>query len=311
MPTAGCLSDDSRSFVTCDVFTDTPYAGNPLAIVEDASGLSDRAMQTIAREFNLSETVFVFPPRDPANRARLRIFFPAGEIPFAGHPTIGCALHLATRDQPQGDFDRAIVLEEEAGRVPVQVSRRGDVLRAELRAPVLPHAATQGRCPERAVLAEALGLADNDIGFRGHAPGVREGGPRFLFVPVDRLEALAAAHPREPAWSTCMEVAQVDSAYVYAPGQSCDVQTRMFSPTAGIPEDPATGSAAALLAAQLLSAGALPDGESRLTLRQGVEMGRPSEIGLRVTCTGGALAAVHVSGSAVPVSAGTLRPPAF
>jgi trans-2,3-dihydro-3-hydroxyanthranilate isomerase len=301
-------------FCTCDVFTDRAYAGNPLAIVLDADGLSTAQMQTIAREFNLSETIFAQAPRDPGHAARVRIFFPTGEIPFAGHPTIGCAIQLALAAAGPGDFDRDLVLEEAAGLVPVRVWRRGAATGAEFVAPVLPHGVTDA--PDRAAaldpgrLAEALDLAPADIGFGAHRPGLWQGGPRFLYAPVADLPALARAAPREPAWSALMRAAGVDSLYLYTPGADCAYRARMFSPTAGIPEDPATGSASAILAAQLLAMGALPDGETRLTLHQGVEMGRPSAIGLTILVTGGALAGVRVAGSAVPVSEGRLTPPA-
>lgn len=302
------------TFHTCDVFTDRAYAGNPLAIVLGADALTDAQMQTIAREFNLSETIFVQAPRNPAHTARVRIFFPTAEIPFAGHPTIGCAIHLAVASASVGDFDRDLVLEEEAGVVPVRVWRRGAETRAEFVAPVVPHAVAD--VPDLASaldpvgLAEALGLTPAEIGFAAHRPGLWQGGPRFLYAPVVDLASLGRARPREPAWSARLQAAGVDSMYLYTTGADCDFRARMFSPTAGIPEDPATGSASAILAAQLLASGALPDGETRLTLHQGVEMGRPSVIGLTARVTGGALDQVRIAGNAVPVSEGRLIPPA-
>jgi trans-2,3-dihydro-3-hydroxyanthranilate isomerase len=300
------------TFHTCDVFTDQPFAGNPLAIVLGADGLTDRQMQTLAREFNLSETIFVQAPANPAHTARVRIFFPTAEIPFAGHPTIGCAIHLACAMGP-GDFDRDLVLEEEAGLVPVRVVRRGTELRAEFVAPVLPHAVPDAPDQARALdpqrLAMALGLAADEIGFGAHRPGLWQGGPRFLYAPVASLDALAKARPMEPVWSEQMRAAGVDSIYLYTPGDGCDYQARMFSPTAGIPEDPATGSASAILSAQLLASGALAEGETRLRLQQGVEMGRPSQIGLTVQVAAGQLTEVRIAGSAVPVSQGSIRTP--
>jgi trans-2,3-dihydro-3-hydroxyanthranilate isomerase len=300
------------TFHTCDVFTDRPFAGNPLAIVLGADDLSTAQMQTLAREFNLSETIFVQAPVSPAHTARVRIFFPAAEIPFAGHPTIGCAIHLACAMGP-GDFDQQLVLEEEAGLVPVRVWRRGLDVQAEFVAPVLPYAPTDapdiGRALDPLRLAMALGLGAEDIGFGSHRPGLWQGGPRFLYAPVASLAALAKARPMEPVWSEQMRAAGADSIYLYAPGDGCDYRARMFSPTAGIPEDPATGSASALLAAQLLASAALDEGEARLQLQQGVEMGRPSRIGLTVRVTGGRLAEVRIAGSAVPVSQGSIRAP--
>lgn len=301
------------TFHTCDVFTDRPFAGNPLAIVLGADDLSPAQMQTLAREFNLSETIFVQAPRDPAHTARVRIFFPTAEIPFAGHPTIGCAIHLATAAEA-GDFDTRLVLEEEAGLVPVRVTRAGGVVRAEFVAPVVPHGVENA--PDRAAalepgrLARALGLAVDEIGFGGHAPGLWQGGPRFLYAPVASLDALGRARPMEPVWSEQMRAAGVDSVYLYTAGGGGDYRARMFSPTAGIPEDPATGSASAILAAQLLASAALPEGETALTLHQGVEMGRPSVIGMTAVVRGGRLTEVRIAGSAVPISEGRVRVPA-
>lgn len=301
------------TFHTCDVFTDRAFAGNPLAIVLGADDLSVAQMQTLAREFNLSETIFVQRPANPAHTARVRIFFPTAEIPFAGHPTIGCAIHLATAEAGQGDFHSEITLEEEAGLVPVQVWRRGAETRAEFTAPVVPHGVTDA--PDLAAaldpdrLSGALGLDPAEIGFGAHRPGLWQGGPRFLYAPVASLAALGRARPIQPIWSEQMLAAGVDSIYLYTAGEGCDYRARMFSPTAGIAEDPATGSASAILAAQLLASGALDPGTTRLTLQQGVEMGRPSAIGLTVERDGPALIRVRVSGSAVPVSSGTIRVP--
>jgi len=291
-------------FHTLDVFTDTPFAGNPLAVVLGADALTTAQMQTIAREFNLSETIFVIAPRDPAHTARVRIFFPTAEIPFAGHPTIGCAILLAEKAH-EGDFATTITLEEEAGLVPVAVTRQGNRITAELTAPVLPYPA--GGTPDPALLAAALDLAPEDLG--PHSPGVHQGGPRFLYAPLRSLDALARARVVEPHWSRLIAAHGVDSAYLYAPGDDCDFRARMFSPTAGIPEDPATGSASAILAAQLLANGALADGITRLDLHQGVEMGRPSTLHLTIEAAGGTLTRVRIAGSAVRIGEGRLTPP--
>ena len=288
-------------FHVYDVFTDRPFSGNPLAIVTGADDLSTAQMQVIARQFNLSETIFVMAPRDAANTARVRIFFPTAEIPFAGHPTIGCALHLAAGQDGQ------ILLEEEAGLVPVEI--RGG--QAEFTAPKLPvsHGGTVGaEGVDTGLIARALDLPDAAIGFDGHRPGAWQGGPAFLFVPVANLDALAAARPIEPHWSQVTTQAQVDSAYLYT-SEADGYRARMFSPMAGIPEDPATGSASAILAAQLLASGALADGENRIGLRQGIEMGRPSRIGLTAIVARGELREIRVSGTAVPVAEGRIRIP--
>ena len=287
-------------FHTLDVFTDRPFRGNPLAVVLQADDLTTAQMQTIAREFNLSETIFVQRPQNPAHTARVRIFFPTAEIPFAGHPTIGCAIHLATAAH-KGDFTAALVLEEEAGLVPVTVTRTGADIQAEFTAPVLP--VPTGASAPGALVAAAIGLSR--IGFGSHRPGVFQGGPRFLYVPVASLDDLAQASPRQPAWSELMATAGVDSAYLYTPGSNCDYRARMFSPTAGIPEDPATGSASAILAAQLHASGALNSGTTALTLHQGVEMGRTSIIHLTVDLATD-ITAIRIRGTAVPISHGQI-----
>jgi trans-2,3-dihydro-3-hydroxyanthranilate isomerase len=281
-----------------DVFTTTPFTGNPLAIVEGADSLGAAQMQTIARQFNLSETIFVQRPHDPAHDARVRIFFPTAEIPFAGHPTIGCAIHLA------GDSRDRIVLEEQAGLVPVTITRTAGAVTAEFTAPKLPrrHAPT----PPREQIAAALGIDADRIG--PHDPGVWEGGPAFVYVPLTDLATLAAARPQDPAWSELMRAADVDSAYLYT-GDGDGIRVRMFSPGAGIPEDPATGSAAAILAAQLQANGALSGKDGVFVLTQGVEMGRPAQLKMTVDQSGGAIRAIRVAGSAVKIAQGHIRIP--
>lgn len=283
-------------FHVYDVFTDRPFAGNPLAVVMGADGLSTAQMQTIARQFNLSETIFVMKPQDPTNTARVRIFFPTAEIPFAGHPTVGCALHLSKGQ------DGRIVLEEEAGLVPVEI--KGGV--AEFTAPKLP--ITHPGQADAALIAQALDLPGSAMGFGEHTPDIWQGGPAFLFVPVADLAALASARPIEPFWSELMAEAGVDSAYLYTPDGE-GYRARLFSPTAGIPEDPATGSASAILAAQLLKSGAIGEGETFIPLRQGIEMGRPSRIGLTTVVRDGKLREIRVNGQAVPVANGSIRVP--
>lgn len=280
-------------FTTYDVFTQRPFSGNPLAIVEGADDLSTAQMQTIAREFNLSETIFVQTADDTANTAKVRIFFPTAEIPFAGHPTIGCALHLAKKR----GLDH-VVLEEVAGLVPVTITNAT----AQFTAPIVPFDCNITVDPELA--ASALGLTTTQIG--PHTAGVHEGGPRFLYMPVVNEAALQQARPLQPAWDQLMQACKVDSAYLYTPS----FNARMFSPTAGIPEDPATGSASAILASQLLQNGALDnDGTTKLQLTQGVSMGRPSEIYFEAVVASGVLSAVRIAGSAVPISQGQITVP--
>lgn len=297
-------------FHTYDVFTNRRFGGNPLAIVEDADALSDAQMQVIAREFNLSETIFVRKPKDPANTASVRIFFPTAEIPFAGHPTVGCAIHLAAKKYKPGcSFETQIRLEEVAGLVPVKVSRIGDVPRAQFTAPVIPFEAGPA-VPQVEDMARALGIEPGDIGFEGHAMRLLEGGPRFLYVPVKTRSALAGARPCEPHWSRAFHPLGTGMAYLYTRGgdnADTSFRARALAPGEGIPEDPATGSATAILAAQLLSAETLADGTHRWKLEQGYEMGRPSDLWLEADVAGAKLAAVRVAGQAVQIMSGMLE----
>ena len=291
-------------FHTLDVFTLAPYSGNPLAVVLGADDLTTAQMQTVAREFNLSETIFVQTPDDAAHSAKVRIFFPTAEIPFAGHPTIGCAILLAEQ-QNSGDFSVEITLEEVAGLVPVQVVRKDGVTRAEFTAPVNPFA-VEGSDLDVDNVAAGLGLEVPDIGFGAHVCGHWQGGPSFLYVPVSTSAALSKAAPNGAAWERLTAAADCNSAYLYTPDGSGGFTSRMFAPGVGIPEDPATGSASAIFAAQLLAAGELFEGENKFALEQGVDMGRPSQIGLSVDVSGGAIIAVRIAGTAVQISSGTL-----
>lgn len=293
-------------FHVYDVFTDTAFGGNPLAIVEDAGDLDDAQMQTLSRQFNLSETIFILPPSDPAHTAAVRIFTPTAELPFAGHPTIGCALHLA------GDSATRVTLEERAGLVPVTIARDGRTAVAEFTAPRLPQPV--GTAPDRAVIAAAIGLPETALG--PHAPGAFEGGPAFVYAQLADLDALGRATPAQPAWGAMIAAAGIDDSgrspvglYLYTDGTDADLQARMFAPDDGIAEDPATGSATAILAAQLLANGALSDGATTLHLAQGVEMGRPSRLRLSVEIAQGRLTEIRVAGSAVPVAKGEIRRP--
>jgi trans-2,3-dihydro-3-hydroxyanthranilate isomerase len=296
-------------FHTLDVFTETPFAGNPLAVVLGADDLSTAQMQTIAREFNLSETIFVRAPRHPEHSAEVRIFFPTAEIPFAGHPTIGCAILLSGLLRGGEDGKRQMVLEERAGLVPVSVTRRDGRVSAEFTAPVLPGPAP-GRAPVTLV-ARALGLERAELACGPHkAPALLQGGPGFLFVPVADTATLGRARPVEPFWSDLMVAGGVDSTWLYTPVGERAYRARMFAPTAGIAEDPATGSACAIFAAELLAAGLLAEGETRFSITQGVEMGRPSAIGLTARVEGDRLVAVRIAGSAVPISEGHVSVPA-
>lgn len=297
-----------RDLITFDVFTDTPFSGNPLAIVPDAAGLSTYQMQTLARELNLSETIFVMPPDDPAHRAKVRIFFPTAEIPFAGHPTIGCAIYLSGLAEKQNDARTQMVLEEAAGLVPVIVQRLNGVLSAEFCAPVLPQLCR--KIDDISLIAQALGLEAGDIGNAIiTAPEAWEAGPSYLLIPVATRDALARARPMGSAWEKLTTQARTISAWLFVPDEEQGFRARMFSPAGGTPEDPATGSAVVTFAGLLAHHGHCRGKETRFSVTQGVEMGRPSTIKAVVAMTDATLSEVRISGSAVAISSGRIKVP--
>jgi trans-2,3-dihydro-3-hydroxyanthranilate isomerase len=295
----------TRRFVTLDVFTKEPLAGNPLAVVLDAEGLDAARMQAIAREFNLSETVFVLPPEDARHRARVRIFTPTHELPFAGHPTVGSAVLLALDDRGGAPGAVAFGLEEGVGTVACAVrieGRRGG--HARFRLPRLPQVWGDGLDPAQA--AWALGLDPCDIGFDAHAPSRHSAGVPYDLVPVGSLDALARARVSGESFDKVFGDSTHPSVYVYA-RHGGGFRSRMFFPAPGLTEDPATGSAAAAFAGALMQFEPLGEGEHDVPVRQGYEMGRPSEIELQLVIRDGALASAEIGGSAIVVSEGTLE----
>jgi trans-2,3-dihydro-3-hydroxyanthranilate isomerase len=291
-----------------NVFTEERFGGNPLAVVLDADGLDAARMQKIAREFNLSETVFVLKPEHAAHTARVRIFTPASELPFAGHPTVGTGVLLAALRGPgpsQGG-DALVVLEEGVGIVRVGVRLRpGAAPHAEFDAPKLPTEA--GTLPPADRLAAALGLIPSEIGFENHRPTKYGAGNTFAFVPVASLDAIGKARVAAPHWDT---VLQGQGAFLYCrqtAHTTSSFHARMFAPDSGVPEDPATGSAAAAFAAVVHRFDALPDGTHKRIIEQGYEMGRPSTIALTIEVAQGKLAAARIGGHAVRVAEGRLE----
>jgi trans-2,3-dihydro-3-hydroxyanthranilate isomerase len=295
-----------RRFYTLDVFTDRALAGNPLAVVLDSEGLDAPRMQAIAREFNLSETTFVLEPRDPVNTAALRIFTPARELPFAGHPTIGSAVVIAVVRAPEmlGRDDLQIVIEEEVGPVRCSVRRKGAAYFASFGLPALPF--TLPGVPENAEVAAALGLTTADIGFDRHRISRYSCGTPYTFVPVARLATIAGA---APDLARFRQVFGEMGTFLYTRETTSPenaVHARMFAPRFGIPEDPATGSAAAAFAGVAQEFETPEDGVHTITIEQGFEMGRPSLIHLTMEIAGGKLMSGEIGGSAVVVSQGTI-----
>ncbi|HML12884.1 MAG TPA: PhzF family phenazine biosynthesis protein [Xanthobacteraceae bacterium] len=296
-----------RKFFTLDVFTRRRYAGNPLAVVLDPDGLDGPAMQAVAREFNLSETVFVLPPAETAHRAKLRIFTPARELPFAGHPTVGTAVLLNRIDGGAGR--REIVVEEGIGPVRCAVEAiDANTGRARFELARLPD--ETGAAAPPAAIAAALGLGESDIGCDNFKPSRWSAGNEFTFVPLAGLEAMRRCRPNTAQWDAAFGDGGGTGAFLFCRQtveRSHAFHARMFAPRAGVPEDPATGSAAAAFAGVLAHFTPPADGEHDFAIEQGYEMGRPSLIHLAMTMQGGKLAAAAIAGEAVVVSEGMIE----
>jgi trans-2,3-dihydro-3-hydroxyanthranilate isomerase len=296
------------TYYTLDVFTDRPLTGNPLAVVLDADALDSDRMQAVAREFNLSETVFVQRPANPAHSARVRIFTPASEVPFAGHPTIGTAVLLAQlKTGGLGpNQDALIALEENVGLVRVGVRlRAGAPPFAEFDAPKLPVEGGALPSPER--LCAAIGLVPSEIAFANHRPTRFGAGLTFAFIPVASRDAIVKAAVNARHWEAAMGGLGLVGAFLYTPAAvhtTSSFHARMFAPDVGVPEDPATGSAAAAFAGVVNKFDAPPDGFHKRAIEQGYEMGRPSLIALSLEIERGKLTTVRIGGSAVRVMEG-------
>ena len=291
-------------FHTLDVFTDTPFGGNPLAVVLDADVLSGAQMQTIAAEFNLSETVFVLQPAKAGrHRRKLRIFTPRAELPFAGHPTVGASYLLAARNLLDVDpADPVMVLEEGVGDVPVTVrfGREGPAS-TQMSVPRMPERGPEP--PPRGELAAMLSLTESDLlpGPAGYSCGVP-----FLFIQIRSREAIARVSLRTDLSEKLLSGGWAKGVFLFTTdtvSKDAQVHARVFAPALGIAEDPATGGAASALAG-FLHDQAPRDGRRRWLIEQGFEMGRPSHIELEADTAGGKIVAVRISGSSVLVSEG-------
>lgn len=292
-------------FLTCDVFTATRFGGNQLAVLPEASGLSERQMQRIAREFNFSETTFVLPAEQGHTR-RLRIFTPAAEVPFAGHPNVGSAFVLATLGE-LGPLDQAlrITFEEKAGLVPIVVERRDGLIRCELAA---PERLSLGRSIGAEVIARALALEADDVVTRTHPPQVASVGLRFLFTELRDRAALQRARPRMDGFDALAADGMPPEVFLYVHSRDeFDIRARMFAPMDGVPEDPATGSANGALAALLAGYDRAPSGSYRWRVAQGVEMGRPSLLEISAEKRNGEVVEARVAGTSVLVSEGEIE----
>lgn len=275
-------------YLVYDVFTATAFGGNQLAVFPDARGLPEDRLQAITREFNFSEVTFVYPPQDPAHTARVRIFTPTREVPFAGHPTIGTA--IALHDLGRGSD---LVLELGVGPIPCHVGEAGASFTTPVPLEVIAH-------PAPSLVAEALGLPVAAIRTDRHAPVQASLWLAFVLVELADRAALAAAQPVIEACrrGATLHPAGLDFAIFAYVRHGEAVEARMFAPLDNMPEDPATGSASATLGAYLAQ---LSGGPQRLAISQGVDMGRPSQIGVLVGAGG-----VTVTGQAVKTMAGRL-----
>ncbi|HEX4152227.1 MAG TPA: PhzF family phenazine biosynthesis protein [Steroidobacteraceae bacterium] len=296
-----------RRYVTVDVFTRHAFGGNPLAVVLDAEGLTAVQMQSIATEFNYSETTFVWPAQAVGHTAQVRIFTPRIEVPFAGHPNVGTAVVLAQELESKGAARRdEFIFEEAAGLVRIRLIRDGDaVVAAEFTA---PERLSIRSTVSRADAAACLSLADADICVATHPPQVVSVGLPFLVVEVVSRDALSRARPDIAAHERVLPPAGTDAVFAYTRGETAgDLHARNFAPLDACMEDPATGSATAATISLLASLSTDSDGETSWRIEQGVDMGRPSLLLGRTEKRGGVVTAVHLAGFAVTVMQGTLH----
>lgn len=308
----------SRRYLVLDVFTDTALEGNPLAVVLDCEGLDTARMQKIAAEFNLSETVFVLPPRDTAHLAAIRIFTPNFEMPFAGHPTVGSAVALARRagllrgaEPGEGGRDTVeIVLEERIGDVRCVVSAGTGGGADHARFDLPEFSRRLDLAPDAAAVAAALGLDPAELGFDGHAVSAWSAGVPYVCVPVKDQSALARASLDPRQWRHIAPDrgnGVPASAYLYRRGEgTAAFRARMFTGGARTYEDPATGSALAAFSGAVAAFEAPPDGPWSGWIEQGFEMGRPSRLKLDLELAAGAVRAASIGGRAVVVAEGRL-----
>lgn len=290
-------------YYICDVFTDKRFGGNQLAVLPDARGLNKKQMQLITREFNFSESTFVFPPEQGHTR-KVRIFTPTREMPFAGHPNIGTAFVLAT----SGEFESTgqppeIVFEEKAGlvRIGMHTSDEGKFI-CELEA---PQALSLGKVLPTDILAKALSLSVDEIVTQNHAPIVASVGFPFLMVELRDQPALERAKINGDGFEQIDALGVTPDIHLYTlSDDDFDIRARMFAPFDGVPEDPATGSANCALAGLLAHCHDSPSGMLEWQIAQGVEMGRPSLLRARARKKDGEVFSTWIGGSCVMVSEG-------
>ncbi len=297
-------------FWRVDVFAARPLEGNPLAVFPRASGLSDDEMLAIAREMNISETTFVVPPTKAGANYRNRIFTPGGEIPFAGHPSLGTAYVAAMEGLvPMGEGTVTVRQEVGIGVLPLELAVRGGIVDRVVMTQGKPRLGK--RFPQVAALAKALGVAARDITATGLVPRIASTGIPSLQVPVRSLDVVREMAPEMQALAKVLSRFRGEvGVYVFAfeAAGGADLHARGFFPLSGVPEDPATGSAAGACGAYLAANRRLPAKEW-FAIEQGLEVHHPSRIEVSVTVERGRPERVRVAGRVVPVMRGTLTLP--
>jgi trans-2,3-dihydro-3-hydroxyanthranilate isomerase len=299
-------------YYICDVFTETRFGGNQLAVLPKADGLTPEQMQQITREFNFSESTFVFPARAGHTR-RVRIFTPASEIPFAGHPNVGTAFVLATI----GEFGEIksphiVVFEEDAGLVSVSIhAAEGKIVSCELAA---PQPLSFGKTVEPELVASAVSVNRDDIVTDTHDPQVCSVGLPFVFTELRNRAALERARINMSGFEKLRGLGVNPQMYLYTRvsepdpnGNGFDIRARMFAPLSGVSEDPATGSANCTLGGLLVYHEEVTSGMFSWRIAQGVEMGRPSTLVARAEKKDGEVTGTWIGGATVLVSEGTIE----
>jgi trans-2,3-dihydro-3-hydroxyanthranilate isomerase len=293
-------------YYICDVFTDTRFGGNQLAVLPQADGLTTEQMQQIAREFNFSETSFVFPAKAGHTR-HVRIFTPAREIPFAGHPNVGTAFVLAAI----GEFGKikssaTVTFEEDAGLVSITIQRsRGKIASCELTA---PQSLSLGKTLPVELVADAISVDTNDIVTKVHGPQVGSVGLPFIIVQLKDRSVLERTRINMSGFEAIKAQGIMPDIYFYTrANDDFDIRARMFAPLSGVVEDPATGSANCALGGLLAHYNKKADGDFTWRIAQGVEMGRPSTLIARAEKRNGVVQATRIGGPSVMVSEGVLQ----
>jgi trans-2,3-dihydro-3-hydroxyanthranilate isomerase len=295
----------------CDVFTETRFGGNQLAVLPQAEGLTPEQMQQITREFNFSETAFVFPAKAGHTR-HVRIFTPASEIPFAGHPNVGTAFVLATTGEfGEINSPHTIIFEEEAGLVSVTIhAAEGKIVSCELEA---PQPLSLGETVEPELVASAVSVNRDDIVTDTHDPQVCSVGLPFVFTELRNRAALERASINVSGFRALRDLGVNPQMYLYTRVNEpspvrlgLDIRARMFAPLSGVPEDPATGSANCTLGGLLADHEQVTSGMFSWRIAQGVEMGRPSTLVARAEKKEGVVKRTWIGGASVLVSDGTI-----